>query len=136
VEAALVLSAFLTLILGMLDFGMATLNRNNLALAAHRLARAAVVRGEASAPELTPWGPAPVEGTAADGDEFAAAFAPVLSILPPKQVRFRVEWPDGGNDLGQRVRATVACEHRLIFGGFFGIEPWHMEAVSVMRIQH
>jgi hypothetical protein len=136
VEAALVLSAFLTTILGMLDLGIAVLNRNNLSAAAHRLARTAIVRGEKAAPEAAVWGPSTWTGTAASAGEISTAIAPILVLMPLSQVHIQMEWPDGGHQLGQRVRVTLTYTQHLICGDLLGLQPWQMTAVSVMRIQH
>ncbi|MDP1797096.1 MAG: pilus assembly protein [Planctomycetaceae bacterium] len=136
VEAAFVIPAFLLLILGMLDFGMVTLNRNNLSAAAIRLCRAAILHGEKSAPERTPWGPAIYQGTAATGDEVANVIKPYLVMMKPSDVQIRVEWPDASNALGKRVQVTVSYEQKLICTGLFGAAPWTQQAVSAMRIQH
>lgn len=136
VEAAVVVPAFLLVVLGMLDFGLATLNRNNLSFAATRLCRAAIVRGEKSAPERTPWGPAAYIGTAAGADEIASVIRPHLAVMSPAQVRIRLEWLDGSNARDQRVRATVEYEQTWICGGLFGMAPSTQQAVSVMPIQH
>jgi Flp pilus assembly protein TadG len=136
VEGATVILAFLTLILGLLDFGLAVLNYNNLTSVAGRLGRAAIVHGNKSGPELTPWGPATYTGTAADGGEIPAAVRPYLATMPAAQVQIRVEWPDGGNAVGQRVMTTVTYQQRLIFTHLFGVSSWTQQAVTVMRIQH
>ncbi len=136
VESAVVASVFLTLTLGILDFGLAVLNRNTLQAAACRLARSAIVRGARSADIQVPWGSATLTGHAGDGSDPAGVIAPILAVMPPDEVRIRMEWPDGDNGVGQRVRVTLNYNHDPLFGGFFGTKTWKLQAVSVMRIQH
>lgn len=136
VEAAIVIPAFLILVLGMLDFGLATLNRNNLAAVANRLCRAAIVHGEKASPERTPWGPTTYQGTAADANEMADVIKPYLAVMNPSQVQVRLDWLDGSNARDQRVKVTVNYEQKLICGGLLGMVPWTQQAVSIMQIQH
>jgi hypothetical protein len=136
VESAIVGSTLLLLILGMLDFGLAVLNRNNLEAAACRLARTAIVRGEHSDAEFTPWGPATYDGMASDGSDIAAQVSPYLAVMPANQVHIRLEWLDGNHMVGRRIRATLRYQHQPLLSGFFGTSTWQLQAVSVMRIQH
>lgn len=136
VEGAIVILSFLTLILGLLDFSLAVLNHNNLTAVAGRLGRAAIVHGNKSGPQLNPWGPASFTGTAASAGEIPATVRPYLATMPAAQVQIRVEWPDGGNAIGQRVMTTVSYQQQLISTQLFGISSWTQHAVSIMRIQH
>jgi hypothetical protein len=81
-------------------------------------------------------GPSTWTGTAASADEVSAAIAPNLALMPSSQVHIQMEWPDGGHQLGQRVRVTLTYTQHLICGDLLGLQPWQMTAVSVMRIQH
>lgn len=135
-ETAIVLSVFVTLVLGMFDFGLVVLNRNNLEAAACRLARAAIVHGDNSDAAFDPWGPEAFEGIADDGSEPAEVVAPILAVMPKHNVHFHVEWPDGTNSVGRRVRVTLSYNHAPLFAGLFGTSTWNLQAVSVMRIQH
>jgi|GEM_PF-950663 len=135
-ETALVLSVFLTLVLGLLDFGLAVLNRNTLEAAACRLARAVIVHGSRSEGMAEPWGPETLTGTADDGSEMAQVVAPVLAVMPPSEVQIQIEWPDGSHAVGQRVIVTLSYDHEPIYAGFFGTATWKLQAVSTMHIQH
>ena len=136
VESAMILTAFLTLVLGTLDYGLAVLNRNNLEAAACRLARAASVRGEKSASAFDPWGPATFQGTAHDGSNVAAEVAPLIAVMPRQQVRILLEWPEGSHSVGKPVRATLMYDHHSLLGGLLGHSSWALQAESVMRIHH
>lgn len=136
VEGVMVLMAFLTLLVGLLDFSLAVLNRNTLEAAACRLARTAVVRGRLAATTSTEWGPATMNAVANDGTVIAGRVRPLLAAIPPAKVNIRLEWPDGNNSQGDRVKVTLTYAHKPIFTKLFGTAGWSLRAVSVMRIQH
>ncbi|OYW11846.1 MAG: hypothetical protein B7Z55_18845, partial [Planctomycetales bacterium 12-60-4] len=85
---------------------------------------------------FVPWGPDSIDGSAGEGNDAAQAVAPFLVIMAASDVRFRLEWPDGSNAVGQRVCATLTYDHQPMFAGFFGTSTWKLRAVSIMRIQH
>jgi Flp pilus assembly protein TadG len=136
VEAAVVLGVFLTLLLGSLDLALAVLRSNALAEAARRLTRAAIVRGEDATAVFTPWGPTSCQGTANDGSEYADAFRDALIVAKLSEVKYRLEWPDGNNDAGDRVQATITSKYAPILPSLFGSTPYNLQAVSTMRIEH
>lgn len=134
VETAVVLSVWLILLFGLLDLGLAVLNANDLADAAQQVSRSAVVRGSDSSPYFTAWGPASYGGTAASGDDIAAQVANVVTLMPRSKVNILVEWLDGDNDEGDRVRTTLTYTHPLIVPKLFGFSSCQLTAVSTMRI--
>ncbi|NQV28384.1 MAG: pilus assembly protein [Rhodopirellula sp.] len=133
VETAIVLSVFLLLILGTLDLGIATYRYNTLSQAARQGARQAIVHGKLAPPAMTAWGPATYTGTAGDGSVYAQAVSPMLVGFTLSNVTIKVEWPDGGNTLQQRVRYTVTTPYQPAF--FFGSTST-LSAVSTMPIAH
>lgn len=135
-ESAIVLGVFLFMMLGGLDLALAVLRNNTASEAARRLARAAIVRGESGAALRSPWGPSTHSGTAAEDNEMAAAIRDILVVVDPAQVRIRLEWPDGGNAAGDRVRASVTTEYDPIVASLFGSSPYILQATSTMRIEH
>ena len=135
VEGAIVIGVFLTMLLGMLDLALANLQNNMLTEGAHRVARAAMVHGSMAPPEETAWGPTLYTGNAGDATEMAAAIQPVLGTMNPSQTKIRIEWPDGGNEPGQRVKVTVEYKHKSLFPFLFG-DHLHLNSMSVMRIAH
>jgi len=136
VEAAVVLSVFLVVLLGSLDLGLAVLKNNTLAEAARRLARAAIVRGSSSSSIHTVWGPTTYNGTANDGSQYAKVVNGVLVAVNSADVKLRLEWPDGGNDSGNRVSATVTTTYQPMIASIFGSSPYTLHASSTMRIEH
>lgn len=136
VEVAVVITVFLTLTLGGVDLLTGVYRNNTLSQAARYGARQAIVHGAFASPKMTVWGPAEHNGTAADGSEFATAVRPMLVGFPLSQVTIRVEWPDGGNAIGQRVRFTVSTPYRPLLGFIYGNRTYTLSGVSTMPIAH
>lgn len=136
VEMAIVLNVFLVLVLGTLDLGLATYRYNAISQAARQGARQAIVRGSLSPPAIPAWGPATYTGTAGDGSVYAQAVSPMLSGFNLDAVDVRVEWPDGGNAVQQRVRYTVSTEYRPILTSIFSNASYTQSAASTMPIAH
>lgn len=136
VESAFVLSILLTLLLAILDVGLAVLHYNSLSEAARWTAREAVVRGEKAAPQRTPWGPESYVGTAADGSEQAAIVRKVLTAADLEKIIVRLEWPDGDNHIDQRVRVTLTYQYDPIVPLPFLQNAYDLKAISTMSITH
>lgn len=136
VEMAIVLNVFLLLILGTLDLGLATYRYNTLSQVARQGSRQAIVHGKLAPPLMTAWGPATYTGTAGDGSVYAQAVSPMLVGFVPEDVAIRVEWPDGGNAIQQRVRYTVTTDYRPLLTSVFSSATYTMSAASTMPIAH
>lgn len=135
IESAVVLSVMLLVLFGVLDLGLAALHSNNLTDVAQQLTRAAVVRGK-NATALTAWGPATYHGTGASAGEIGTLTAASLQIIKKEKVSITVEWLDGGNDDGDRVRTTLNYLHPFIVPQLFGFSSCQLKAVSTMRVSH
>lgn len=135
VESAFVLSILLTVLLLIVDLGLAVLNYNTLSAAARRTARAAVVRGEQAAKKGTSWGPDSYQATAADSSEIAAVVRSSLATNSPDDVSVEVEWPDGGHRIDQRVRVKLRYRYTPILP-VPGVDYYDLTAVSTMKIVH
>jgi hypothetical protein len=130
------LSVLVVMLFFTLEFGLTVVRYNVLSAAARTVARQAIVRGESSYPERTPWGPSELSGTAGDGSEPAAAAAALLATLNPSEVTMQVVWLDGSNRAGNRVRVTlhyIAAPRvpMLDLGTFYDLR-----AESTMQIVH
>lgn len=136
VEMAIILNVFMLLVLGIVDLGLATYRYNTLSQAARQGARQAIVRGSLAPPAMAAWGPTTHTGTAGDGSVYAQAVSPMLVGFALDDVTLRIEWPDGGNSLQQRVRCTVATEYRPILTSFFSSSSYTQSAASTMPISH
>jgi hypothetical protein len=69
-------------------------------------------------------------------DELACTIRPYLAGLDPSAVTIRIEWPDGNNDLGNRVTVTVTAPYRTISLVIFGDHTITLVASSTMTIMH
>jgi Flp pilus assembly protein TadG len=136
VEGTIVLSVFLVIIFATCDLGLAVLRQNALAETARRVARAAIVRGEDSEPQLNDWGPSTYSNTAAHDSEIGATVRPALISMRPASVQVQLTWPDGDNATGQRVTARVSYDHDPILPFLFGGGPLALRGESTMRIEH
>ena len=133
VEAAVVLGVFLTVLMASLDLSLAVLVDNSLGDAARRLSRAGIVRGSGGA--FTAWGPTPFEGTADEQTEIAQTIQNHLVIVDPAEVQIAVQWPDGGNEEGDRIEVTLSTDYPALLSTFMGGAPYRLQATSVMRIE-
>lgn len=136
VEMSIILNVFLLIILGTLDLGLATYRYNTISQAARQGARQAIVHGSLAPPSMTRWGPSMYTGTAGDGSAYAQAVSPMLAGFLLDDVTIRVEWPDGGNRLQQRVRYTVTTDYRPILTSVFSSTSYTLSAASTMPIAH
>lgn len=136
VENAIVLSMLAMTIFCMLDLGLAVLRYNTLSEAARRLAREASLHGELAAPERPIWGTETHEGNAADDSEFAEVIATKLVTIDPADVAMQIDWIDGGNAVGDRVRVRLIYLHNTMIPLFLGGGIWELSATSIMRIVH
>lgn len=136
VEGAVVLGLFSTIVLVMLDLGLAVFRHNTLSEAARRLAREAVVRGERSSPEKRSWGPDAYSGTANARGDIKGILEPILVTMEPDEVQVDLKWPDGGHRVGQRVRVTLRYDHQPMIPFVLGNQPFELDAVSTMQIAH
>ncbi len=137
VEMAIVMTVFLTLVLGMLDLGIAVFRYHLLAEASRQGARQAVVHGKL-ADRLGSWGPAGFSVQADDPSHpLVAAIRPLLVSLELDQVTVQAKWLDGGNDWVQdhRIRVAVRTTYHPVTLFLFGVDiPLH--ASSTMVVQH
>jgi Flp pilus assembly protein TadG len=136
VEGAIVMALLLLVFSFTFDVGLAVVRYNFLSTAARTVARQAVVHGSAAAPELATWGPTAVAVTASAPDPAAEAAAPLLATMSLDQVAVAVDWIDGGNREGDRVRVTLSFDHPSLVPllGFVG--SFHLRAESTMQIVH
>jgi hypothetical protein len=135
VETAVVLGVFVAILLGSVDLGLVLLRRISLTAGARHVARAATVHGRSSRAEQAAWGPDRFSGTAADGTDVALSICPALMALDPRLVTIQLEWPDGDNQVGQRVRVTTEYRHESVFPFLYGAHT-DLRAMCVMRISH
>ena len=134
VETAIVLPVLLLILFTAIDLSILILNNNALSEAARKVARYGTVRGERSAPELTPWGPSSFQGNADEQNEIAMVVRSVAATMQPEDLDIRVEWPDAANQVNDRIHVVLSYPHRPIFG--LTGSMFTLEATSTMRIRH
>ena len=135
VEGAFVLGILLSLLLGMMELCIATLETNTLAYAAQHLARTAAVHGELAGNSGV-WGPQPLSLTANQSHAAAQCVRPLLGTMDPTQVHLTLEWPDGDAAYDSRVRVTATYRHHAILSLLSPLLSRDLQAVSVMRVAH
>jgi hypothetical protein len=106
-ETALLLSAWIILLMGTLDLGMVLFRHSIMQQIATRAVRLAMIRGANSTPQVASWGPATVQVTLDQSQAVANLLRPSTAGLTPSTFQVRMEWPDGGNQRDQRVKVTV-----------------------------
>jgi len=144
VETTLVLVAFLTLVFGMLDLGLAMFRQELVSRAARQANRLAIVHGTAAAPDYNggTWGTATIDTYAnASGIPIVDGLvnSGTLNGLDPSQTRIVVEWIDLNNDPESernRVRVTVTSPYQPMFGFILGGASFTLRAASVMNVAH
>jgi hypothetical protein len=145
-----------TLTFGMIDVGIALFHQHVVSEAARQGARQAIVHGyrAASGTTMNAWGPTPpyfptltghslyagstsVTVPASDpADELAATIAPYLAGLDPTSVTITIQWPDGNNDVGNRVTVSVTTTYQPPVAFLFGDRPVEIGGSSTLTIMH
>lgn len=137
-ESAIIILAFLLLVLGMIDIGRGVFRFHQLSQAARHGCRQAIVHG-ALAPagwNGGTWGPATinVKGDAA-GTPIVDAVKPMLVSCELDKTTIQVEWLEGSNALEKNVRVTITSTFTPILAGWFG-GAFDLSAASTMPIAH
>jgi hypothetical protein len=153
VEAVVTTSLFVTLVLGMFDLSLALFRKHVASESARQGARIATVHGYLApfSSTMNAWGPPPsyypalaqqsvyassksytVQADAAS-DELAAVIRPYLVGIDPSTVTIQIAWPDGNNDLGNRVSVTVTVPYHHLLIGSGSI---NLGATSTMTVVH
>lgn len=132
------MSAFLMLVLGMLDLGVGILHYNTVAAAARMGGRAAIVHGSLATPELAAWD----DQGAKDG--ILTAIAPLLNASGVKTEEINVDvthvdGPDTGtttNDPGDTLIVQVTVPYKPAVGSLLGLSRINLTAKTTMSIAH
>jgi Flp pilus assembly protein TadG len=138
-ELGIVLLAFVVLTFGMLDLGLGVFRYHILANAARQGARRAIVHGALASNGLGSWGTGtinvvatdtavPIVGGTTDGIQ------PMLVGCNLSQTWVNVQWIDGGNAQGNRVRVTVTSPYTPFMTLY--LKPVTLSAASTMQIAH
>jgi hypothetical protein len=139
VEGAVVLLAFLIFVFGLLDLSLALLRTNLLSEASRRGARQAIIHGQMAPTGWNggPWGPTTINVSAnTSGIPIVDEIQPLLVGMDLSKTTIKVEWIDGGNAVGQRVRATISGSYQPMITFIFGKPSIPLSASSTMPIAH
>lgn len=135
VEFVFVFSVFLVIVLGFFDLGMMLVRHELLADAAERVLREAAVCGSESAPAAQPWGPAEISTNGSD-PLVNGIITPSVVMMAADQIQVDVQWPDGNNRPGSRVRVSLSYQHDAIVPYVWGADLLTLRAGCEARISH
>lgn len=143
-ESAMVTTAFIILLVGMLDLGMFVFRYNAVNQAARQGVRQAIVHGSLATSGWNggPWGPStygPVTASAAQSDPKVQAIVPSLSGIDLSTVQVTYEWTGTGGTLNaaeQPVRVTVSTTWTPFLTSIFGASGKTVSAAATMLIAH
>jgi Flp pilus assembly protein TadG len=139
VESTVVVLALLTMILGMLDLGLAVFQYHVVSEAARQGARLAIVHGQMAPSGWNggSWGPTTINKSAnTSGTPLVDEIKPLLVSLDLTQTTIKAEWLDGGNAPENRVRVTVSTTFQSSVTFIFGGSSLNLSASSTMPIAH
>jgi hypothetical protein len=144
-ELAIVLVVFILLTFGMFDLGLGVFHYHVLTNAARQAARRAIVHG-ANANVLGVWNPgsnaSQLTDVKRDGTtiNFDKEIQDLLILCDLEHTTITLEWIDGNNAAGSRVRATITSPYQplvnLRWNGNPLLTPFTLRAVSTMQISH
>lgn len=138
-EAAIVLPAFFTIVFGMLDLSIALLRNEMLSEIARTGARTAMTHGQYAKSGWNggAWGPTSISAYAnTSGTPIVDALKPLLIGFDLSATQVKVDWPDGGNSVQQRVRVTVTSTYKPILSFVLGSKTINLSGSSTMPIAH
>jgi Flp pilus assembly protein TadG len=138
VEAIITTSILLTLMLGLIDMGVAVTRMHLISEASRQGARKAVCQGSLALAALNggPWGPAAFTGNGNSGDPKVTSVKPYLTGLDLSKVTVNVTWPDGSNAAEKRVTYQVSTTWKPMMTWIIGNPSFNLSAESTMLIAH
>jgi Flp pilus assembly protein TadG len=135
-EGVLTTSVLLSLMLGMIDMGIAVFRMHVISEAARQGARRAIVHGGTPSNKLGGWGATSFSGSGTSTDPKVTEIQPFLSTLDPSSVTINVTWPDGDNNVEHRVTYQVNTTWTPMMTWIFGSPTYTLTAQSTMLIAH
>ena len=143
VESAIVLPVFLLFVIATVDLGLAVHRYNLVAWSAHEIGRQAAVHGSLAPPEKLDWGPDTVIWSSivpVDEDrelnDIGEVVSPFVKHLREPRTEVQIEWPDGANHWGDRVRVTVNSPYEPLAFVLFGRPTIDLTATCTRQIEH
>jgi Flp pilus assembly protein TadG len=136
VESTFTTLAFMGLMLGTVDMGVAIMRMHIVSEAARQGARKAIVHGSTMGNPLGKWGPTAFNGNGNSSDPIVASNVAYLTGLDPTQVTINVTWPDGNSKVESRVTYQVSTTWSPMITWVFGSPTYTLSATSTMQIAH
>ena len=138
VEAAISLAFICTLIIGALDFSIASFRSELLNHVAHKVGRAAVIHGTYAPSGYNggTWGPSGVVTTLKGTDPVAGSVSSMKSSLNHVDVTILVTWPNGTNTPGSPVVVEARTSWAPMFLESMGFGVMTLRGKSYQVIQH
>ena len=138
VEAVITMMAYLSLMLGMIDMGIATFQMHIVSQAASQGTRKACCQGALAPANLNggPWGPASFSGKATSTNAIVTTILGCLTGLDLSQVTVNATWPDGNNKVGSRVTYQVSTTWTPMITWILGSKTYTLSGSSTMLIAH
>jgi Flp pilus assembly protein TadG len=137
VEFSLTLSLFLTIVMGVLDIGLAVFRYHQLTDAARYLSRKAAVHGS-QASTLGVWGASTLQGSNGPSTPVGLLLSQRMVGVPTGTVQYTMFWPDGGNVAyhNDRVGVGLQMSYTPLLTSLVGIGPFTMSTSSIVPIAH
>ena len=136
VESAIISNLLFLTLFTMADFGLGVLHYNSLSESARRLARFVALSGAKAEPQRQSLGSETYIGNGADETVIGAELRRVLTVTDVQNIVVEVEWPDGGNLVGNKVQVTLTYPYRSIVQSLMGSTQCVLSARSITTIRH
>jgi Flp pilus assembly protein TadG len=138
VETVITTTALMTLMLGMVDLGVAITRMHMISEAARQGARKATVQGSLAPSSLNggPWGTTAFSGNGNSSDPKVTLIQPYLTGIDLSTVTVNVTWPDAKNTAESRVTYQVSTTWTPMMTFILGNPSFTLSAQSTMPIAH
>lgn len=134
VEAAVMVTVMLILIISLLELCNLILLHNSMASAARGGVREAIVHGSKAAPQKSVWGPVRIQQAANGNHEIMGTIRKHLQGISPARVQVVVEWPEGTNTFGDDVSVQLTVNNTHLPRIIRWMSPTTLHARSTMKI--
>jgi Flp pilus assembly protein TadG len=138
VEAAIALSAIITIIVGALDFSIAAYKSQVLNHIAQRIGRSAVIHGSLSNATWNGgrWGPSTITTNLSSTNPVATNGNTISSGLHKPSVTIELTWPNGNNNPGSPVIVQASMDWSPMLINRMGYHLITLRGRSYQIIQH
>lgn len=133
IETSMVLMILFVILFGIFEFGMTALRQNMLDETAHRLARAAALRGEDS--HMDTWGPTSIETTLDQSPELLAEIGPATYLFDPSRIQVVMTWQNDMATTNSELTVMLSCDQPLLLGNLWGMNSIPLSSQAVERVE-